>query len=125
MPAHSVNLRSQVSNLNEPKLPHAYLIYARVIGNICKFPMKGKVRGPGGNPGSRDPILRIRFTNHPTSKINATIDGDMVKTQDTESQSPTVLYSLALNCLIVHVDEPEMSDSTSTVAAFLLTNNCN
>ena len=43
---------------------HTHLRCARDVGKICKFPMNGRVAGPGGSPGSREPRLYIHLETH-------------------------------------------------------------
>ena len=46
--------------------------WAYLVGNKCRFPRRGRVGGPGGNPGSRAPIRRMRLTSH-VQASNATV----------------------------------------------------
>ena len=52
-------MKSQV--IREGGEVHTHLRCARDVGKMCKFPIRGNVAGPGGRPGSREPILYIRL----------------------------------------------------------------
>ena len=47
-----------------------HLWWIPLVSNMCKLPRRGTVGGPGGRPGSLDPILLNRYTTHETPMIN-------------------------------------------------------
>ena len=59
-----------LGHFNSKTTLHPYFTWAFVCGNTCRFPSNGRVGGPGGKPGSRDPILRTRLTIQDIARAN-------------------------------------------------------